>query len=75
MGQIERSQIMNSAVTSISAGLTSLVASLACVVGVLLSLVCVAGAFWLALKSKEGWGWFLFVGFLLGMAAIYNEPK
>jgi len=29
------------------------------------SVICVSGAIWLASESKEGWGWLLFMAFVL----------
>ena len=66
---------MNYLFATLSDALANLLSGLACLVGLLLGLACIGGAFWLALKEKEGWGWFLFVGLILGMAAIYNLAR
>lgn len=32
------------------------------------SIICAVGAVYLASKSKEGWGWFLFLALLLAVS-------
>jgi hypothetical protein len=36
----------------------------------LISIMCVAGAFWLCFSGIKGWGWFLFMALLTSGATL-----
>lgn len=39
------------------------------------SLVCVLAAVYLILEAKDGWGWFLFIAFVLGDTWNSDDDK
>ena len=41
----------------------------------LVSLMCVAGSFYLVLNDIDGWGWFLFCGVITFVAIEYKKQK
>jgi len=43
--------------------------------GNLVSMACIAGAIYLAVHDKEGWGWFLFVGLVCAGSVNFGKSK